>query len=122
MGSTHLNKPAIGLVPDDDGVGYWFVASDGGVFAFSADFHGSMGSTHLNQPMTGMVKFGDGYLMVAADGGIFGFSSVPFYGSLGSDPPAIPIVSVTPVGAWIHRFGSIPARPLLRKASDRVGA
>ena len=30
-------------LPDADGVGYWLVASDGGIFAFQAPFRGSMG-------------------------------------------------------------------------------
>jgi hypothetical protein len=41
-----------------------------------------------------MVRFGDGYLMVGEDGGIFTFSTQPFAGSLGANPPALPIVSV----------------------------
>ncbi|HEX5095958.1 MAG TPA: hypothetical protein VFX21_08095 [Acidimicrobiia bacterium] len=45
-----------------------------------------------------MVRFGDGYLMVGEDGGIFNFSNQPFYGSLGSTPPAVPIVSVAASG------------------------
>ena len=44
-----------------------------------------------------MVSNGDGYLMVASDGGIFDFSSKPFVGSLGSHPPAHPIVGVAPL-------------------------
>jgi hypothetical protein len=32
--------------------------------------------------------------MVGEDGGIFNFSSSDFYGSLGSSPPARPVVSV----------------------------
>ncbi|MGH8977163.1 MAG: hypothetical protein ACRDV7_03730, partial [Acidimicrobiia bacterium] len=35
-----------------------------------------------------------GYIMVGEDGGIFNFSDQPFVGSLGSTPPATPIVSV----------------------------
>jgi ligand-binding sensor domain-containing protein len=81
-------------VPDGDGVGYWLVASDGGIFAFDAPFRGSMGSTPLNKPVTGMVAFGNGYLMVGSDGGIFNFSDRPFHGSLGADPPSDPITSV----------------------------
>ena len=81
------------LVPTRDGLGYWLVASDGGIFAFgSAPFRGSMGSTPLNKPVVGMVRYGVGYLMVAADGGIFSFSDRPFVGSLGDHPPAKPIV------------------------------
>ena len=97
MGGRRLNAPVESLVPDRDGTGYWLVASDGGVFAFSADFRGSMGGRRLNKPITGMVRYGDGYLMVAADGGIFDFSDVPFLGSLGSSPPASPIVAVAAV-------------------------
>ena len=94
MGGVHLNAPVQSLVPDGDGIGYWLVASDGGVFAFSAPFRGSMGSVHLNRPVSGMVRYGNGYLMVAEDGGIFNFSDQPFVGSLGSTPPATPVVSV----------------------------
>jgi len=94
MGGVRLNAPVMSLVPDPDGVGYWLVASDGGVFAFQAGFRGSMGATRLNRPVTGMVPFGDGYLMVGEDGGIFSFSSLPFFGSLGANPPPSPVVSV----------------------------
>jgi hypothetical protein len=98
MGDKKLNKPVQSLVPDSDGVGYWLVASDGGIFAFDAPFRGSMGSTKLNKPVTGMVRYADGYLMVGEDGGIFNFSSQGFLGSLGSAPPARPIVSVAALG------------------------
>jgi hypothetical protein len=93
MGDVKLNAPVQSLVPDTDGSGYWLVASDGGIFAFDAPFYGSMGSTTLNKPVTGMVGFGNGYLMVAEDGGIFTFGDAPFFGSLGDQPPAQPIVS-----------------------------
>ncbi|MGH9003905.1 MAG: hypothetical protein ACRDYV_12330, partial [Acidimicrobiia bacterium] len=79
------------------GVGYWLVASDGGVFSFEGAFRGSMGGTRLNKPMTGMVPYGNGYLMVGEDGGIFNFSDKAFLGSLGDRPPARPIVSVASV-------------------------
>jgi ribosomal protein L24E len=94
MGGIPLNAPVQSLVPDGDGSGYWLVASDGGVFAFNAPFRGSMGGVPLNKPVSGMVRYGNGYLMVAEDGGIFNFSDQPFVGSLGSTPPATPVVSV----------------------------
>jgi subtilase family protein len=96
MGDKKLNAPVRSLVPDPDQIGYWLVASDGGVFTFFADFRGSMGGTTLNRPVTGMVAFGNGYLMVASDGGVFNFSDKPFAGSLGSNPPANPIVALAP--------------------------
>jgi hypothetical protein len=34
-----------------------------------------------------------GYLMVGEDGGAFSFGDVLFFGSLGSRPPATPVVS-----------------------------
>ena len=98
MGGQRLNSPVQSLVPDSDGDGYWLVASDGGIFAFNAGFRGSMGGTKLNRPVTGMVRFADGYLMVGEDGGIFNFSTKPFFGSLGANPPARPIVSVAALG------------------------
>jgi hypothetical protein len=94
MGNRKLNAPVQSLVPDGDGVGYWLVASDGGIFAFDAPFRGSMGNQKLNKPVTGMVRFGDGYLMVGEDGGIFNFSNLAFAGSLGANPPSRPVVSV----------------------------
>ncbi|MEM9035045.1 MAG: hypothetical protein AAGA99_05225 [Actinomycetota bacterium] len=95
MGSTPLNQPVNGLVPDPDNVGYWLVAGDGGVFAFDAEFRGSMGSIPLNRPVVGMVSYGNGYLMVGADGGVFNFSDLPFDGSLGDNPPTVPVVAIT---------------------------
>ena len=56
-----------------------------------------MGSTPLNRPVVGMVRYGNGYLMVASDGGIFTFSNLAFVGSLGSNPPIVPISSVAVV-------------------------
>lgn len=45
-------------------------------------------------PSAPFVRYGNGYLMVGEDGGIFNFSDRQFAGSLGSNPPPVPIVSV----------------------------
>ncbi|MEM9713857.1 MAG: hypothetical protein AAGA17_16685, partial [Actinomycetota bacterium] len=100
MGGQVINQPVNGLVPDPDGAGYWLVAGDGGVFAFDADFVGSVPGelapgVSLNAPVIGMVSYGNGYLMVASDGGVFNFSNLPFDGSLGSNPPNVPVVAIT---------------------------
>jgi hypothetical protein len=66
-----------------DGLGYRFVASDGGIFdEGDAQFAGSMGGAHLNAQIVGMAATpdGKGYWMVASDGGIFSFNA-PFEGS-----------------------------------------
>ena len=45
-GNLHLNQPIVGMSATPDGKGYWFVATDGGVFAFGdAKFFGSTGDS-----------------------------------------------------------------------------
>jgi len=45
-GSIHLNKPIVAIAATPTGHGYWFVASDDGVFNYGdAGFLGSTGST-----------------------------------------------------------------------------
>ena len=81
-----LNQPVVGMAGTADSLGYWLVATDGGIFAFGdAAFHGSMGATHLNEPVVGMAATpdGKGYWLVASDGGIFAFGDAGFYGSMG---------------------------------------
>ena len=47
-----MNKPVVGMARAPHGDGYWFVASDGGIFAFGpgAPFLGSEGGTPLDKP------------------------------------------------------------------------
>ena len=69
-GSLKLNKPVVAMSATPSGKGYWFTATDGGVFAFGdAQFYGSMGGRALNQPVVGMAATpsGNGYWFVAAD-------------------------------------------------------
>ena len=82
----HLNKPIVGMAPTPTGVGYWLVATDGGIFTFgNAGYHGSTGASHLNESIVGMqpTTDGGGYWMVAGDGGVFTFGNAQFSGSLG---------------------------------------
>ena len=61
-----------GVTPD--GLGYWLVASDGGIFASTAMLATTdlEEARRLNQPIVGMAATpdGKGYWLVAADGGI----------------------------------------------------
>ena len=108
-----LNAPAVAIAPSATGKGYWFVAADGGVFAFGdAQFYGSTGQINpglasggtnsvissLVKPIIGMVvtPSGSGYWMVASDGGVFAFGDAQFVGSLGSTPLVSPIVGFAP--------------------------
>ena len=115
MGGTPLNKPVVGIaatpyVPGiagapatPGGLGYWEVASDGGIFNFGdAKFYGSMGAKVLNKPVVGIAATPDGrgYWEVASDGGVFSFGDAKFYGSMGGsvlNKPVVAIVS-TPDG------------------------
>jgi len=86
------------------GLGYRFVASDGGIFDFgSAGFFGSAGGMPINQPVVGMADTPstNGYWLAASDGGIFSYGDAQFFGSMGGQPLNQPIVGMaaTPDGA-----------------------
>ncbi len=103
LNQTELNEPIVGTAATPSGLGYWLVASDGGIFSYGdAEFEGSLGSIVLNQPIVGMASTpsGQGYWLVASDGGIFAFGDAGFEGSLGSIVLNEPIVgmSATPSG------------------------
>jgi hypothetical protein len=62
-GGIHRNWPIVGMAALPTSAGYYLVASDGGVFAFSqtpsrpaAAFFGSMGGKPLNEPIVGMAE------------------------------------------------------------------
>jgi hypothetical protein len=78
--------------------GYWFVASDGGVFSFGpgALFQGSAGDIPLAQPVVGMAATPDRaeYWLVARDGGIFTYGDAVYYGSTGAMHLNSPIVGM----------------------------
>ena len=78
------------------GAGYAMTASDGGVFAYNAPFHGSASTARLNAPIVGMAARpqGDGYWLAASDGGVFSFGDAPFHGSAGGRRLNAPVVGI----------------------------
>jgi hypothetical protein len=101
-------NPPCATPPPPPPVGYWQVASDGGIFTFgAATFYGSTGAIHLNQPVVGMAATpdGKGYWLVASDGGVFSFGDATFYGSTGAIRLNKPIVGMVPTldgkGYWL---------------------
>jgi hypothetical protein len=145
-GNIRLNKPAVSIESSRSGNGYWFVASDGGVFSYGdALYHGSMGGKPLNRPVVGMTRTpsGNGYWLVASDGGIFSFGDANFYGSTGAIRLNQPIIGMqrTPSGHgyWLFAkdggifsfgdapfFGSVPGQggsdfPVVSVAASRTG-
>ena len=79
-----MNKPITSMTAAKDGRGYWFVASDGGVFAFgSVEFFGSRGGDKNRRSTAGMAvtNTNDGYWLVWDDGTSFPFGDAPDFGS-----------------------------------------
>jgi parallel beta-helix repeat protein len=82
--STTPASPTQGL--GTNGLGYWVVGSDGGVFSFGdAKYEGSLPGlgVHVND-IVALVPSPDGlgYWLVASDGGVFSFGDATYYGSL----------------------------------------
>jgi hypothetical protein len=101
LSTVRLNGPVVDSVARNDGMGYWMVASDGGIFTFGlARFFGSMGDQRLNAPVQSLVPDPDGvgYWLVAGDGGIFAFDA-PFLGSMGDTRLNQPIVGMVSSGS-----------------------
>lgn len=88
---ANVSAASVGSSP-----GYWLMASDGGVYAFSTANFGSMRGHPLNRPIVGGVATLDGlgYWMVASDGGVFTFGNAPFYGSMGATRLSQPVVGM----------------------------
>ena len=60
-GSIKLNKPIVGIVGTNTGKGYWFVASDGGIFSYGdAVFFGSAAATPNGRLTVGMSAMNNG--------------------------------------------------------------
>ena len=72
------------------------MATDGGLFAFTAPFHGSMGGKPLNEPVVGMAfDYGDRRVL---GGGVRRRAvrfTAPFLGSMGGKPLNEPIVTMS---------------------------
>ena len=109
MGGKALNEPVVASAATPTGNGYWEVASDGGIFSFTAPFDGSMGGKSLNAPIVGMSAdpATGGYWEVASDGGIFSFDAA-FHGSMGGKALNEPIVGMaaTPTGGGYWEVAS----------------
>jgi len=87
----------VGMAASSDGLGYWLVASDGGIFNFGdARFFGSAGGAGLVKPAVGIAPTpdGGGYWITASDGGIFNYGDANFYGSEGGAALNKPVVGV----------------------------
>ncbi len=102
-----LNAPIVGMVPSDDGGGYFMVASDGGVFAFGdAHFAGSCpGIGGCRGAAVAVVPdaTGNGYWVVTSIGAVYTFGDAVNYGQPGPQSSNITSAAATSdaAGYWI---------------------
>jgi len=102
-----LNAPIVGMVPSNDGGGYFMVASDGGVFAFGdARFEGSCpGIGGCRGAAVAVVPdaTGNGYWVVTSTGAVYTFGDATNYGQPGPQSSDITSATATPNGRgyWI---------------------
>ncbi len=119
-----LNAPIVDAALDSDGSGYILLGADGGVFAFQADYSGSIpqvlgrataqdgAPVTLAAPAVQLLQApGGGYWIITEDGGVFSFGGAPFLGSVpGVLPPGTglngPIVGGLPYGNGYLLVGS----------------
>ncbi len=106
VGGKHLNAPIVGMVPSANGAGYFMVASDGGVFAFNANYEGSCpGIGGCVGAAVGVAPdaSGNGYWLVTSSGHLYTFGDAPNLGSPGPQSSAITSIVRTPDGGgyWI---------------------
>ena len=102
-----LNAPIVGMVPSNDGGGYFMVASDGGVFAFGdARFEGSCpGIGGCSGAAVAVVPdaTGNGYWVVTSTGAVYTFGDAVNDGQPGPQSSKITSAAATPNGGgyWI---------------------
>jgi hypothetical protein len=97
---NRLNAPVVGMVPSTDGLGYFMVAADGGVFAFGdAKFEGSCpGIGGCAGAAVSVVPdaSGNGYWVVTSSGHVYAFGDAVNYGAPGQQNS--PVASATRTG------------------------
>jgi hypothetical protein len=109
--SHSLNAPIVGMVPSNDGGGYFMVASDGGVFAFGdARFVGSCpGIGGCRGAAVAVVPdaTGNGYWVVTSTGAVYTFGDAVNDGQPGTQSSQITSAAATPNGGgyWILDAG-----------------
>jgi len=116
MYGRRLERPVVGAAEAPGGLGYWMVASDGGVFAFGpgARYYGSEASAHLLEPIVGMAATpgGRGYWLVGKSGAIYPFGGARSFGSLSGVSLRHLIVAMAPTpngrGYWlVNSIGNV---------------
>ncbi len=92
-GGLALTQPVVGMATDPLTGGYWLVQANGGVFSFNAPYIAPSGG------LSGVVGMeatadGGGYWLVASNGAVYAYGDAPFYGSMGGQHLAKPVVGM----------------------------
>jgi hypothetical protein len=93
-GGMHLNRPIVGMAADPATGGYWLVASDGGIFSFTAPFYGSSGASLADVTSIAIEDGGNGYVWCDATGACQGASANALVSGHAYVPPAEPPANV----------------------------
>ena len=98
-GALHLNRPVAGIAAAPDGMGYWMVGTDGGVFTYGdAGYFGSVPGQGIagQPPVDGIARTptGSGYWLVGATGAVYSYGDATFLGAPNPSTLAAFIVSV----------------------------
>ena len=124
----------MGMAATPSGRGYWYVASDGGIFAFGdAGFYGSTAGTPLDGPIVGMANTpsGRGYWLAGSDGHVFergDATSTPGLGAGALSGESIVGVAASPerAGFWLaansHPLASVKAEAAIAWFEARIGS
>ena len=95
-----LREPIVSMAPSPSGLGYWLVASDGGIFAFGdAGYFGSLPAAGL-RPVGGVRSLrpspsGRGYWIIDGAGNVSSFGDATYFGGgVGAARTALDLVPV----------------------------
>ena len=108
MAGVTLNGPVRRLEPAPTGLGYWLLASDGGIFTFGVPFFGSAGARPPNAAVISMASTatGGGYMMVTARGEVIAFGDAKSQGDTKALQLAAPVISLalgaSGRGYWLY--------------------
>jgi hypothetical protein len=127
--AKRLNAPIVGMVPSDDGSGYFMVAADGGVFAFGdAKFEGSCpgigGCSGAAVAVMPDVS-GNGYWLVTSTGHVYAFGDAVNYGQPGAqNVPVTAAARTTDGGGYWLLFsnGAVATFGDAKNLGDPIGA
>ena len=106
-----LNKPIVGMGSTLSGLGYWLVASDGGIFTFGdAQFFGSAPGRNSNSDFIEILtsRVTSGYALVSTAGEVLNFGDMELQGRNSCSLAPVGSASSSAGGVFLLRVNSQP--------------